>query len=291
MKKETIRAAIDARNLPMKLFGGNNAGARTRKLVFLTIASYANPNGTNAFPSTKTLSTKCGIGERQIERITGWLKDNKLLQIGYKQGKRGTNLYRVLFPKDLDIAVSTSDPDISKPDLDTLKAEPDISGVVPRHSYVTQPEDRIDREREEKTPAPAQAKISRYGKVNKSNLIDIMLMECQKQEAKVSARFLDGYKSGSEFIPGLRTVVKQSDWSEGELIRGITKTLKGLDEYMLRSAGDYLLSGLAANVQLERENKEKEARMEADMQEQTANAREKVEEDLRQAIEIIEEEL
>src|SRR5690348_13630279 len=88
-----IRAALDARDLPCALFG-TGRGARTRKLVFLTLATYANPDGTNAWPSQATLVDQCGLTDRALRDVIEWLGENGFFsEVAYKAGPCGTNVY------------------------------------------------------------------------------------------------------------------------------------------------------------------------------------------------------
>jgi len=89
-----IKAGLDARDTPIELFG-TGAAARTRKLVFLTIALWANPDGTQAFPSMNTISTACGLTVRGVRDVIGWLAGHHLLDVVRYGSERHTNLYVV----------------------------------------------------------------------------------------------------------------------------------------------------------------------------------------------------
>lgn len=103
MSDTKIRAALNARDLPMELFGPG-AAAKTRKLVYQTIALWANPDGTNAFPSEKTLAAQCGLTERGLRKTTTWLKAHHLLKVDKYASDRHTNVYTVLVSDEAQAA-------------------------------------------------------------------------------------------------------------------------------------------------------------------------------------------
>jgi hypothetical protein len=89
-----IKAVLDARDVPIDLFGSGK-GRMTRKFVFMMIATWADPDGTNSYPSVKTIAGNCGMTERGARKIILWLETNGLLIVEYKSGPHGTNKYTV----------------------------------------------------------------------------------------------------------------------------------------------------------------------------------------------------
>jgi Helix-turn-helix domain len=70
------------------------------RLVWRVLNEYQWTNDV-AFPSLKTLSKICGIGERQVIRITQSLERKGLLIIVHNKKVGRTNTYTVLLPDDL----------------------------------------------------------------------------------------------------------------------------------------------------------------------------------------------
>src|SRR5437588_2469679 len=94
-----LRAVLDGRHLAPELFG-SGASHIARKLVWLYIASFADPNGTGAYPGRETIAADTGLTKRTITNITEWLEQHHLLAIARKASPAGTNLYTLLFDED-----------------------------------------------------------------------------------------------------------------------------------------------------------------------------------------------
>src|SRR6202035_3331764 len=67
-----------------------------RKLVFMYLATWADPDGTDAYPALKTIATDCGLTVRGLSNILDWLSEHGLIAIEYKASHLGTNRYAVL---------------------------------------------------------------------------------------------------------------------------------------------------------------------------------------------------
>jgi hypothetical protein len=81
----------------------------TARLVLLAIASYAQPDGTGAWPSLEAIRRRAGVrSDRTVRRHIGRLVDAGELTVVYKGGPRGCNAYTVTV--DLDTHMSTSAP-------------------------------------------------------------------------------------------------------------------------------------------------------------------------------------
>jgi predicted transcriptional regulator len=243
---------MDTRNLSIKTFGGKTSAARIRKFVFMTLASYANPDGSNAYPSITTIAVNCGLSDRQMQRIITWLEKHGLLHVEYKKGPKGQNRYRLLFPADPDSTVSTSDPDISEVNSDIVESDPDILGYVPGHSHVTQPEDRIDRKRE-RTPLAGDAS----GQV---------VMEVRRAGGNLSRRD----------VAEIESLASENDWTLAEIKKATLKILASLDDWQLKQAGNLLATGLAAEIALTRQRELDQAKTEQLIQVLAERARREV---------------
>jgi len=95
MSDKPIRALLDTLALPAKRFGKGKARI-LRKLVLLAIASYADPDGTNSYPSTATIANRCLVTDRAVQKVVEWLKRHRLLRVKENAGRHRTNLYRVV---------------------------------------------------------------------------------------------------------------------------------------------------------------------------------------------------
>ena len=104
MPTTKIKAVLDVRSLPVSLFedapGRSRSASRTRKSVLWAIASWANPDGTNAYPSLKTITEACGLTERGLRKVIRWLEMNGFLDVEYKAGRNGTNKYAVIISEE-----------------------------------------------------------------------------------------------------------------------------------------------------------------------------------------------
>lgn len=269
MKKDhVLRAAIDARNLDCKLFGKGQA-ARTRKLVFLTIATYANSDGTRAYPSEETLAKECGIKPRQIRNVITWLENEGWIEVGYKKGPRGTNVFTV-FPTDPATRIATSDPAIGEAVSGNAEAIPGNGGAYTRQQLLPITE-RPYRPRERETRPTG----SRDG---------------AGQVIKEIAR-AGGTVTGKD-VAAIKTLMAEKDWTDAEIILGTRKILDKLDSFEMKQAGDRVSSNLDSEISLEREHTAETARNQELIQSETERARQDVERELRElASEGIEEHL
>ena len=73
------------------------------RLVDVTIARYANPDGSDACPARATLARHCDVSVRAVGKCLAKLEQLGLLRIESKAGRSGkvrgrTNSYTVLFP-------------------------------------------------------------------------------------------------------------------------------------------------------------------------------------------------
>jgi hypothetical protein len=94
-----IRAVLDARSVPFELFG-HGRSAYIRKLVFMYLATWANPDGTDAYPSLQTIATHCGLTVRGLSNVLAWLAKYGLITVEYKASYLGTNRYTVALTDD-----------------------------------------------------------------------------------------------------------------------------------------------------------------------------------------------
>jgi len=66
------------------------------RLVLLAIADSADDSGANAWPSIDTLTKKCRVGVRTIQRSIASLVEMGELQVEYNAGRNGVNVYTVI---------------------------------------------------------------------------------------------------------------------------------------------------------------------------------------------------
>lgn len=97
-----LRAVLDGRRLPIKLFGGPNATGRLRKFVWLYIATHCNPDGTNGCVGRKAIARDCGVTVKTASNIVRWLVAHRLLLKADEKSEWGTNRYTLLMsPEDI----------------------------------------------------------------------------------------------------------------------------------------------------------------------------------------------
>jgi Helix-turn-helix domain len=98
-KGKAIKAVLDARHVPFDLFGQGHA-AHVRKLIYLYLATYADPDGTEAYPALTTIAKDCGLTVRGLSNILVWLSEHGLIAVEYKASHLGTNRYSVLLSEE-----------------------------------------------------------------------------------------------------------------------------------------------------------------------------------------------
>jgi hypothetical protein len=97
-------------------------------LLLLMIANHAHADGTNAFPSIKTLAEECRMSERQIIRLVSVLEKSGELMIDHSAGRVANN-YAISMHANPD-KLSPLNPDIlSGSTLTNPTPNPDISGT------------------------------------------------------------------------------------------------------------------------------------------------------------------
>ncbi len=94
-KGKPIKAVLDARHVAFDLFGHGHS-AHIRKLVYMYLATWADPDGTDAFPGLKLIATDCGLTVRGLSNVLEWLAQHALIAVEYKASHLGTNRYTVL---------------------------------------------------------------------------------------------------------------------------------------------------------------------------------------------------
>jgi hypothetical protein len=60
------------------------------------LATWADPDGTDAFPGLKLTATDCGLTVRGLSNVLDWLAQHALIAVEYKASHLGTNRYAVL---------------------------------------------------------------------------------------------------------------------------------------------------------------------------------------------------
>jgi DNA-binding transcriptional ArsR family regulator len=75
----------------------------TVKLVALTIASYADPDGTKVFPGIARLTVQCGVDYRSVQRALARLREARLIEMTRRGARRNgkSDEYRLILGADL----------------------------------------------------------------------------------------------------------------------------------------------------------------------------------------------
>lgn len=98
-KSPKLKAVLDCRHVPIELFGSGQSRF-VRKLVYLYIATYADRDGTEAFPGREKIARDCGLTVRGLANVLKWLADHQLIRVESKASRLGTNRYTVLFSEE-----------------------------------------------------------------------------------------------------------------------------------------------------------------------------------------------
>jgi hypothetical protein len=94
-KGKALKAVLDARRVPFVLFGQGHA-AHLRKFIYMYLATWADPDGTEAYPALSTIAEDCGLTVRGLSDIIDWLAEHGLITVQSKGSHLGTNKYAVL---------------------------------------------------------------------------------------------------------------------------------------------------------------------------------------------------
>lgn len=98
-------------------------GSSATKLVALTLADYASPDGSNVRPGNERLAAVTELGEKSVRRALEALRVLGLIERvfeGSKAGRRGlADVYRLTVPDDLGERVEMLAPDEKTPDTVT----------------------------------------------------------------------------------------------------------------------------------------------------------------------------
>ena len=107
-------------------------------LLLLAIADYAKDDGSNAWPSLKTLAKKTRMSRRNAIKVIKKLEESRELRVRREQGPNGTNFYDLIF---LDVVNPSSPPDKegSEPQF-TTPVNPSSPDVVNSSSPEPSPE-------------------------------------------------------------------------------------------------------------------------------------------------------
>lgn len=105
-------------------------GSSATKLVALTLADYASPDGSNVRPGNDRLAAVTELGEKSVRRALEALRALGLIERvfeGSKAGRRGlADVYRLTVPDDLAERVEMLAPDEKTPD--TMTGDLGLSG-------------------------------------------------------------------------------------------------------------------------------------------------------------------
>jgi hypothetical protein len=81
---------------------------KTILLVLLTVATYADPDGSRVFPSAKTVSEHAGLGESTVRQHLTDARDRGYLRLVQRGGKRGGRLGQQGLPNRYELTLPTS---------------------------------------------------------------------------------------------------------------------------------------------------------------------------------------
>jgi hypothetical protein len=95
---------------------------RTTKLVALTLASYANPDGTRIYPSIARLVVQCRIRYSTCRRAIADLRSAGLLELVTRGGRGRSNEYRLILSVDLLERWDVPSPDEERSEIDAIVA-------------------------------------------------------------------------------------------------------------------------------------------------------------------------
>jgi Helix-turn-helix domain len=94
-----LKAVFECRSVPIDLFG-SGPSRNQRKFVYFYLAAFANPDGTGAFPSRRTIARDTGLSIRGLANILKWLKEHRLIESSPERSNYNTCVYSVLFSEE-----------------------------------------------------------------------------------------------------------------------------------------------------------------------------------------------
>ena len=95
---------------------------RTTKAVALTLATYADADGTRVFPGIARLSFDCELGYNVVQASLAKLRQFKLIELVRAGSIRGSaDEYRLTIPEDLDGYVSVPSPAQARKEIEAIR--------------------------------------------------------------------------------------------------------------------------------------------------------------------------
>src|SRR6185369_8977734 len=95
---------------------------RTTKAVALTLATYADADGTRVFPGIARLSFDCELGYNVVQQCLSRLREFKLITLVRSGSVRGaSDEYRLTVPEDLDEHVPLPSPTQAKKEIEAIR--------------------------------------------------------------------------------------------------------------------------------------------------------------------------
>lgn len=95
---------------------------RTTKAVALTLATYADADGTRVFPGVARLSFDCELGYNVVQQCLSRLREFLLIELVRQGNSRGaSDEYRLTIPGDLDERVILPSPTQAKKEIEAIR--------------------------------------------------------------------------------------------------------------------------------------------------------------------------
>src|SRR5262245_46521529 len=85
------------------------------KLVLVMLTLYARSDGSHAFPSVGTLSSNCGLSEREVQRRLRRLTQAGYVEVQRRAGQHRPTCYRILPHRGDDTVTPQEAPEVTLP--------------------------------------------------------------------------------------------------------------------------------------------------------------------------------
>ena len=108
----------------------NSKQSGTTKLVLVCIAEHSNKESGKAWPGIETLAGYCNVSKQSIHNALNKLVEAGELEIHYKAGPKGVNVYRILCLNDSEQS-SWLDSQTVKPALQSSQLDSQVDLIEP----------------------------------------------------------------------------------------------------------------------------------------------------------------
>jgi hypothetical protein len=281
-KPSKLKAVFESRSVPIDLFGSGSSRYR-RKFVYLYLASYANPDGTGAFPSRRTIARDTGFSIRGLANILKWLKEHRLIESSPERSSYNTCVYTVLFSqedqakcrailaseeKERNLRGKTAETKLARKtaalarwgNRDEEHTIPQVGNTTfptPREHSVPQDRERVAYIGNATFPQPSfKPSVTERETEGHKNQTAVPVSQVQKASGQELVRAIQATAKkvclGVVFTlksnQALRELCKDCDFTLPEVKQAVSRRVGEMDDYETKQAGSLIAANLESDV-------------------------------------------